>query len=506
MNTNKEEVIPDIYLTDTSTGKKTKISYEKITKDKKVTRHLRMYSCGPTVYNFAHVGNFRTFLVSDLIARVFTYAGYKVTKVSNITDVGHLTNDDIADADGEDKMLKKAKEEGLTPFEIAKAYEQYFIEDEQSLNILPPTHRPRATEWIPQQIKMAQQLIEKEFAYESNGSVYFRVRKFEKYGELSGNSLDKLNAGQRVDVNTEKEDPLDFALWKRADEGHIMQWESPWGMGFPGWHIECSVMSTALLGNKIDLHTGGEDLIFPHHECEIAQNECSCDASVSHWVHVKHLLVNGEKMSKSKGNFYTIRDLMAEGWTGAEIRLALIKGHYRTAMNFSFDSLKEARANIRLFKRTYNKLKEYSRNGNSQVYLFYENNPVIERIGEPLVHKYMAHLFTDLGIMGALSVVIEIVRLANDLMYNDQLSQEGKDKIMHFFDNHFEPIFALGLAEIDEAETEVPNAVRVLLEQRKAARAAKEWSKSDALRDEISALGWMVKDEKDGMQSVTKAA
>ncbi len=458
-----------IYLTNSLTNNKDK--FDPIKKGK-----MSLYSCGPTVYDYAHIGNFRSFLMSDILFRVFKYAKYDVKKVQNITDVGHLTNDDIADADGEDKITKKAKAEGKDAFAIARFYEDCFVEDEKILRIIPPnTGRPRATKFIKEQLDLIKQLIEKDFAYEINSSVYFRTAKFKKYGELSGNKLSDLIAGARVEINSEKEDPLDFALWKKADENHLMQWNSPWGQGFPGWHIECSAMSKKLLGKDFDIHTGGEDNIFPHHECEIAQNQCSFGGNINYWLHAKHLLVDGKKMSKSKGNFYTIRDLLKEGWNGNEIRLALIKSHYRSSLNFSKKLLKESRKNIKDIEKAK---KIFSKNPNKSDSEEFKN----------LLEKYQTALFDDLNIPAALSVVFDMIRLGNK-------KPETQGDIYKFLENDFDQIFDIFSEEAnEEISEEFKKEIEQKIKERNQARADKDWAKADEIRDELARKGIKILD------------
>src|SRR3972149_2047156 len=269
---------------------------------------VKMYNCGPTVYSHPHIGNFRSFIFADVLHRYLEYSGYKVTQVMNITDVGHLTLDDVEA--GEDKLEAAAKREKKDPYQIAEFYMNEFFELAKLLNLLPAYKYPRATEHIKEQITLAEELIKKSYAYVVGGNVYFDVTKFAKYGKLSGNTLTQLKAGARIEVNTEKRNPMDFALWKN-DPKHIMQWDSPWGKGFPGWHLECSAMSMEYLGETIDIHTGGEDNIFPHHESEIAQSESATGKQfVRYWLHCRHLLVDGKKMSKSEGNFYSVQDIL----------------------------------------------------------------------------------------------------------------------------------------------------------------------------------------------------
>ena len=434
---------------------------------------VKLYSCGPTVSNFAHIGNFRSFLTSDLLTRVLTYAGYEVTKVMNITDVGHLTGDDTADAEGEDKISKQARVEKVDPFEIARKFETAFLEDEAVLRVQPAAKYPRATDFISEQIELAEKLIAEDFAYEANGSVYFRTAKFEKYGQLSKNKIEDLVAGARVEVNSEKESPTDFALWKKADANHLMQWESPWGKGFPGWHIECSAMSQKILGFPFDIHTGGEDNIFPHHECEIAQNECSNkgEKSVNYWIHTKHLLVGGKKMSKSAGNFYTIRDLLDKGWKGNEIRLALLSAHYRSTLNFSLDSLEQSRASMARIaeaKRMCEDIDPSAPNDWSAVYR----------------EKFTTALEDDLNIADALAATFELTTVVLKLSSENKLDPETAASALDFFENDFEAVFDC-FPKAVEVNSSAQKEIDELLVQRKTAREEKNWAESDRIRDEL---------------------
>ncbi len=456
-----------VYFYNTLTGKK-----EEFKPIKKGI--VKMYSCGPTVYSYAHIGNFRSFLTSDLISRVLSYAGYQVEKVMNITDVGHLTNDNAVDSTGEDKISKIARKEKVDPFEIARKFERYFREDEQKLRIIPAKKYPRATEYINEQINLAKKLIEEGFAYESNGSVYFRTAKFKKYGQLSGNRLEDLIAGARVEINSEKENPLDFALWKKADENHLMQWDSPWGRGFPGWHAECSVMSCELLGFPFDIHTGGEDNIFPHHECEIAQNECSHHGqkSVNYWLHTKHLQVEGKKMSKSAGNFYTIRDLLAKGWAGNEIRLALMSAHYRSTLNFSIKGLEQARSSI---NRIYEAVKISRQIGEEA-----KNNKT--ELVEKFRRIYQKALFDDLNIADALAAVFSLVKEFMKLREKNELTSEIAEDVLYFLENDFDQVFDI-FPEKKELDEKTREKIEKLVLQRQEARERKDWAESDRIRD-----------------------
>lgn len=458
---------------------------------------VKLYSCGPTVYDFAHIGNFRTFVMSDMVKRVFEYAGYTVIKATNITDVGHLTNDDLADADGEDKIMKKARSEKKDPLEIARAFERFFIEDEAVLRILPPDYRPRATEYITEQIEMAQDLITKGFAYEVNGSVYFSVEKFDSYGELSGNKLEDLQAGNRVEINGDKKNPLDFALWKSAPTDHLMQWESPWGKGFPGWHIECSAMSQKIFGDQFDIHTGGEDLIFPHHECEIAQTEgCSGHKSVNYWLHGKHLLIDGKKMSKSKGNFFTIRDLVADGWHGYEIRYLLMSAHYRTALNFTTKGLEQARASIARLSEGKRVFGEFS-NNTGHKHIAPDNDTWSENFGS-IQAQYKLALFDDLNLPEALAQVFDLIRLGMKLRDDQQLTPAIAQELTNFLDTDFDQIFAV-FPETKKISAETVAFIEAKITERVVAKKEKNYALSDQIRtDLLKDLGVELFDEAGG--------
>ncbi|MGN1099422.1 MAG: cysteine--tRNA ligase, partial [Christensenellales bacterium] len=309
---------------------------------------VRMYSCGPTVYNYAHIGNPRTYIFMDLLRRTLLYDGYKLKGVMNITDVGHLLSDGDT---GEDKMNKAAKEQRKTPEEIAEYYSAVFFKDIDRLNILRPEIIAKATDNIPEMIDYVVALQEKGFAYETSDGIYFDISKFPSYGALSGVNLDEQIAGARVEVNGEKRHPADFALWKKATPEHIMQWDSPWGKGYPGWHIECSAMGRKFLGPHFDIHTGGVDHIPIHHENEIAQNEAlTCEKAVNYWVHGEFMLVNNGKMSKSLGNTYTIDQLMDRGYSPMVFRYFCLNAHYRKKLNFTFDGMDAAKVSYERLK------------------------------------------------------------------------------------------------------------------------------------------------------------
>ncbi len=461
--------------------------------------HLRFYSCGPTVYSYAHIGNFRTFLTADLIARVAEALGWKVTYVSNITDVGHLTEDDVADAAGEDKMQKalrsKEGEAFSTIWDLARHYAQALIEDWQRLNLREPTIRPRATEHVTEQIDAIEQLVRQGHAYQTEGGVYFSVTSFPGYGQLSGNTLDAQTAQavRDVVVDADKRDPRDFALWKR-DPGHLMQWHSPFGRGYPGWHIECSVMARKYLGDTLDLHAGGEDLIFPHHECEIAQSESLTGEPFSHlWVHTRFLQVEGEKMSKSKGNFFTVRDLVEDdGVDGLVLRYALLSGQYRKPLNFTRKNLQDSARAVTRYREAAEAVQKS----------IGAQTPGDDRIGdrlETIYQKTLAALCDDLNTPEALAASLEGVKLITGL--GSDLNSASAQQAQAWLDKSNRLLgFISSEYEKRAAETIDPLAQQLdtLKAARDEARKRRDWAESDRLRDEMLALGVEVRDTAEG--------
>jgi cysteinyl-tRNA synthetase len=336
--------------------------YNTLTRTKEVFQpiepgRVHMYTCGPTVYRFIHIGNLRSFMLADWVRRTLLHFGYEVKHVKNITDVGHMRQE-LLDR-GEDKMIAAARKEGKSPLEIAASYTQAFMEDEARVNILPAHVFPRATDHVPEMIDITQRLLANRLAYEVDGTVYFDVSAFPNYGRLSRNEVEGLLGGVRGDVATDKHAAEDFALWKAAEPGRVMKWDSPWGEGFPGWHIECSAMSIKHLGEQIDIHTGGVDLVFPHHEDEIAQSEgYTGKPFVNYWVHGQHLLVDGLKMAKSTRNDYRLVDLITRGFDPLALRYLYATAHYRTRLNFTFDALRAAQRGLGTLRE---RLLEYDR-------------------------------------------------------------------------------------------------------------------------------------------------
>lgn len=437
-----------------------------------------MYTCGPTVYNFAHIGNFRAYVFEDLLQRHLEFRGYQVERVMNLTDV-------------DDKTIRGCRAAGTSLAAFTQPFKQAFFEDLDALRIRRANHFPEATEekHIARMISMISTLIERDHAYRADdGSVYFRISSFPAYGQLAHYNLEELQPSGRVRSDEyEKEQIGDFALWKAWSEADgDVGWESPWGRGRPGWHIECSAMATEILGPQIDIHCGGEDNIFPHHEAEIAQSECvTGKAFVKLWMHCKHLQVDGRKMAKSEGNFFTLRDLVAQGWSGREVRYVLLSVKYREPLNFTFDGLEAARKSIARYDEWSRRLEETAST---------TPEPLPEGL-EP--EKFGAALDEDLNISAALGALFDLIRDSNRLLDAGTFTP-GQARTLLNWREKIESVLALSAA--DEG---IPEAIKALLERRAQVRAEKNWALSDQLRDDLLAQGWQVKDTKDG-QKLTK--
>ncbi len=428
---------------------------------------IRLYTCGPTVYNFAHIGNFRAYTFEDILRRVIQFNGMKIRQVMNLTDV-------------DDKTIRGANAAGVKLTDYTKTYKDAFFADLKKLNVQPAEVYPAATDHIPEMIALVQKLMEKGVAYQSeDGSVYFNVRKFPGYGKLAHIDFEHQQTGARCAADEyDKENVGDFALWKAWEESDgPVGWESPWGRGRPGWHIECSAMSMKYLGETFDLHTGGIDNLFPHHENEIAQAEAATGKEfVKTWMHCAHLRVNGEKMSKSAGNFFTLRDLIEKGYTGREIRYVLINAHYRQGLNFAFSALEDARKALARIDACVETATEGE----------------VPEWAQKHVDDFTAAVNDDLNTPKAFAALFELVRETN---------AHGGGSVLGAFRRMDE---VLGIIFFGKAEkAEVPAEVQAMLEQRAAARKEKNWAESDRLRDEIAAAGWIVKDSKEG-QTCTK--
>jgi len=439
-------------------------------------RRVKMYTCGPTVYNHAHIGNFRAYLFEDLLQRHLEARGYEVDRVMNLTDV-------------DDKTIRGSREQGVALAEFTQPFKEAFFEDFRTLRMKEARAFPAATdrEQIDRMIGMIETLVERGNAYQAeDGSVYFRLSSFPRYGELAHLNLDELRPSGRVRSDEyEKESIGDFALWKAWDEGDgDVWWESPWGRGRPGWHIECSAMATGLLGDQLDIHCGGVDNIFPHHEAEIAQSEsCTGHAFVRHWMHNAHLMVEGRKMAKSEGNFYTLRDLLDEGWSGREVRYVLISAHYRLPLNFTKEGLAGARTALHRLDEWVRRL-EAGAAGVAAGEL-----PVSEHY-----EKFFESLDDDLNISAALASLFEVVRDTNRRMDEGTLSADRASAVLEWWGR------VNAILQFQQEEEAIPPEISALLGERAEAREAKDWALSDALRDRIRDAGWVVKDSKEGQK------
>ncbi len=455
---------------------------------------VTMYNCGPTVYDYVHIGNLRSFLIADLLRRYLEFSGYKVKQVMNITDVGHMTSDAEA---GEDKLEVAARREKKSPWQIAEFFIKAFFADIKKLNIKPAWKYPRATDHIKEMIKLVEKLIKNGFAYKVNGSVYFDLSKFPNYGKLSGNTVQDLIAGARVEVIKEKKHPYDFALWIRNPK-HLMQWDSPWGPGYPGWHLECSAMSMKYLGETIDIHTGGEDNKFPHHECEIAQSEGATGKQfVRFWLHIKHLLVDGKKMSKSLGNFYTLRDVLEKGYLPRAGRYLLLSSHYRDPLNFTFDGLRAAEEALHRLDELWTKIDEAAklpsrRAGKKAKGLLPRGKGAmsVRKIIQETREDFIRAMDDDLNISKALAVLFNFVHKVNAALVRgaDRADLVMVRRLLRDFDS----VFGFGFKKVRLEK--IPLEIKKLLEKREQARKAKDWKKADELRGEIMKLGYEVED------------
>jgi len=442
---------------------------------------IDIYTCGPTVYSRAHIGNFRAYIFEDLLQRHLEARGFKVQRVMNITDV-------------DDKTIRGAHEAGVPLTKFTQQFKDAFFKDADMLRIKRADEYPAATDqrYIDKMISMISALISKGLAYQADDkSVYFRINKFPNYGKLAHFNLDELQSTGRVKHDEyDKEHIGDFALWKAWDEedGDV-KWDSPWGPGRPGWHIECSAMATALLGDQIDIHCGGVDNIFPHHEAEIAQSEgVTGKQFVRMWLHCAHLLVDGQKMSKSLGNFYTIPDLLAKGYTGREIRYALIRVNYRTQLNFTWDGMKEARESLGRIDDWLERLRKVAgdKKGNTKIEM-------------QLGHEFEDALDDDLNISAALGFLFETIRETNRAMDENNLDMKTAAGWLNWWNRTNQVL------DFESDETALPEDVAKLAEARVQARLAKDFRKSDELRDKLNALGWEARDTKDG-QKITRRA
>ncbi len=438
---------------------------------------VRIYTCGPTVYNYAHIGNFRAYIFMDNLRRTLKYNGYQVKHVMNITDVGHLESD--AD-EGEDKMIKAAKREKKDPYAIADFYTKAFFKDIQSLNIEVPEIIAKATEHIPEMQKMVEEILANGYAYETSKGIYFDISKLDQYPILSNRKMDEQIAGARVEVDPEKRNPYDFAIWIKADKNHIMKWESPWGLSYPGWHLECSAMSRKYLGDEFDIHTGGIDHIPTHHENEIAQSKgATGKIPARFWMHSEFLLIDGGKMSKSLNNTYTLENLKEKGIEPLAFKLFCYAANYRTKLNFTFEGALAAQKSLNRLREGYLKQKQ-------------GNTKVEEKELEEYKVKFLEAINDDLNIPQAMGIVWEIIRK----------TEKSKDYATLL--EQFDQVLGLDLVHAEEylktqnAEVVMDEEVKQLVEKRDQARKEKNWALSDEIRDLLQQKGYIVKDTKEG--------
>ena len=448
---------------------------------------VSMYVCGPTVYNYFHIGNARPFVVFDTMRKYLEYRGYKVKYVQNFTDV-------------DDKIINRAKEEGLTAGEVSEKYIDEYYKDAAALNIKKATVHPKVTETIPDIIKFIQDLIDLGYAYESDGDVYYRARKFEGYGKLSGKNIDDLISGARIAVGEKKEDPLDFALWKARKEDSEIAWESPWGMGRPGWHIECSTMSKKYLGDTIDIHAGGQDLQFPHHENEIALSEAHSGKPFAHyWMHNGYINIDGIKMSKSLGNFRTVRDLLG-AYDGEVLRFLILSGQYRGPIDFGEEILTQSQNGLNRMRNAKSNLKHLIATGSGT--MTREEKETLADF-DRFREKFIEVMDDDLNTADAISVIFELITAVNTAV-KDGASKEFAQKCLDLL---MELATILGLLQQDpEAEvTEVDPEIQALIDERQAARKAKNFARADEIRDQLKAKGITLKDTPQGVQIIREA-
>ena len=437
-----------------------------------------IYVCGPTVYNFIHIGNARPMVVFDTVRRYFEYKGYDVNYVSNFTDV-------------DDKIIKEAIEQGVDASEISERFILECKKDMEGLNVKPATHHPKATEEIAGMIDMITSLIDQDYAYEKNGTVYFRTRKFKEYGKLSNKNLDDMIAGARIAVSDEKEDPMDFVLWKPKKEGEP-SWPSPWGDGRPGWHIECSVMSKKYIGDTIDIHAGGEDLIFPHHENEIAQSEaCNHEPFANYWMHNAFLNIDGSKMSKSAGNFFTVREI-SEKYPLQVIRFFMLSAHYRSPLNFA-DTLVEASKNgLERILLSVDRLRDLKKTAQGDQ-MTAEDAAHAEE-ARALVDKFEAAMEDDFNTADAIAAIFELVKLSNVTAPEGSLAY-----VDYLYDTITKLCDILGIIT-DKKEDLLDEDIEKLIEERQAARKAKDYARADEIRNQLADQGIILEDTRAGVK------
>ncbi|MDO4383659.1 MAG: cysteine--tRNA ligase [Eubacteriales bacterium] len=442
---------------------------------------VKIYVCGPTVYNFFHIGNARPFVVFDTLRRYFKYRGYDVKFVQNFTDV-------------DDKIIRRAKEEGISALEVSEKYIKEYFEDAKALNVIPADVHPKVSEHIPEIIDFIQTLIDKGYAYEADGDVYYSTRKFKGYGKLSGQNIDDLESGARIAIGEVKKDPLDFALWKAQKEPDEIAWKSPWGMGRPGWHIECSTMAKKHLGDTIDIHGGGQDLQFPHHENEIAQSEaCNGVPFARYWMHNGYITVDGVKMSKSLNNFFTVRDIRKE-FSGDFIRFFLLSGQYRNPINFSDTEMNSVKQGYDRIVNAVETLEFLSKNGKDE----WQDGEkeALDKLDE-YKKEFIAAMDDDLNTAVAISTIFEMVSTVNQVVHDGG----SKDFAAVALGRIMELASVLGILQ-DEEEDSIGEDIQALVEERQQARKEKNWARADEIRDTLAEKGYTLKDTPQGVQII----
>ena len=451
---------------------------------------VRVYVCGPTVYGDSHLGHAKSYISFDVIVRYLRFLGYRVLYVQNITDVGHLTDD--AD-EGEDKIERQSREDRVHPMQLVETFTRSYFEDMDALAVLRPDISPRAAGHIQEQLAMIQALVDKGVAYEANGSVYFAVSAFPGYGKLSGRTVEELEAGARVGVNPEKRHPADFALWKRAEPGHIMRWSSPWGEGYPGWHIECSAMATKYLGESFDIHGGGLENQFPHHECEIAQSESlSGQPFVRYWLHNNMVTVDGRKMGKSLGNFITLKDAFRR-WSPQAVRFFILQSHYRSTLDFSDEAVEAA-------SRGLEKLNETLRRIRAVVEAAGERGEAERLDLEPFSHSFREAMDDDFNTPRAVAVLFDLARAVNQRLDEPGAeSAEGWDAVVNWYRDHAGTVLGLelGTGGAMGAEDTLPaDLIQAMIEIRQELRREKQWQIADGVRKRLAELGVVLEDKR----------
>ncbi len=449
-----------------------------------------MYVCGPTVYDHAHIGHAKSYISFDIIARYLRYKGYQVRYVQNITDVGHLLDS------GEDRILKGAGRERLEPMELVEKYTRSYFEDMDALNVQRPDISPRASGHIPEQIALVQKLLDNGYAYEVNGSVYFEIEKFADYGKLSGRSVDDQEAGARVEVCEVKRNPADFAVWKKAEPEHIMRWSSPWGEGFPGWHAECSAMAMKYLGDTIDIHGGGMENVFPHHECEIAQSSAATGKPfVKYWLHNNMVLVDGTKMSKSLGNFTTIKDALKK-YRAEQIRFFILTSHYRSPLDFSDVALEAAGQGL---SRLFGVLRSLENRAKAA-----GEGPLDAGLKESLEKRkeeFIAQMDDDFNTAAAIGVLFDAVKDINSFLDASQkISAESINGAQQFFHELADEVLGIAPFSGGAVSTKDAELMELLLEMRAEFRKAGDYARADTIRDRLSEMGIEIKDGKEGTE------